>query len=73
MGEFEPTNHIPNCPLFLPDGLRQLVKGKWSAEHPERFRWSYSRTQQVGIYRVEPVAEPIQAQLFAVNLDVQAG
>ena len=73
VGEFEPTNHIPNCQLFLPDGLRQLVKGKWSAEHPERFRWSYSRTQQVGIYRVEPVAAPIQAQLFAVNLDVQAG
>lgn len=73
VGEFEPTNHIPNCQLFLPDGLRQLVKGKWSTEHPERFRWSFSRTQQVGIYRVEPAEEPNQAQLFAVNLNVQTG
>lgn len=72
-GEFEATNHIPNCQLFLPDGVRQLVKGKWSTEHPKRFRWNFSRTQQVGIYRVEPVAEPSKAQLFAVNLDVQTG
>ena len=73
VGEFEPTNHIPNCQLFRPDGLRQVVKGKWSTEHPERFRWNFSRTQQAGIYRVEPVAEPSKAQLFAVNLDVQTG
>ena len=72
-GEFEPEDHNPNSQIFLPDGVRQLVKGKWHAEHPDRFYWSFLGTQTAGIYRVEPVAEPSRAQLFAVNLDVQAG